>query len=78
MLFNITFEHQGFMITDPTVDLTGRFAIDPIETYGIKVDDKDQVLPGEEEMKVVYVNGHEVLLNYDGFNAILKGIKDKK
>ena len=31
---NIEFEYEGTWITDPTLDETGRFEVNPIEYYG--------------------------------------------
>tara|TARA_R110002124_G_scaffold220237_1_gene386060 strand:+ start:249 stop:518 length:270 start_codon:yes stop_codon:yes gene_type:complete len=30
------FEHDGIFITDPTMDESGRFEVNPIEYYGVK------------------------------------------
>ena len=29
-----TFEYEGVLITDPTMEETGRFTVDPVEYYG--------------------------------------------
>ena len=35
------FEFNGIWITDPYMDETGRFPVDPIEYYGVEPDEGD-------------------------------------
>ena len=35
-----TFEYEGVLITDPTMDETGRFKVNPVEYYGSAYTDR--------------------------------------
>ena len=35
------FEFNGIWITDPCMDETGRFPVDPVEYYGVNPEDGD-------------------------------------
>ena len=62
---DIAFLWDGIHITNPQMDETGRFEVVPSEHYVSK----------DGEMVVVYINGREILLNYDGFNELIKEMK---
>jgi len=58
---DITFLWDGIQITDPFMDETARFEVVPTEYY----------IAEEGEMVIIYLNGTEILLNYDGFNELI-------
>ena len=65
VMLNVTFLWEGIHITNPLMEETGRFEVVPSEHY----------VAEEGEMVVIYINNAEILLNYDGFNALMKELK---
>lgn len=61
MLLDVKILSKGQVIDDITMDETGRFMVNT-EYYML----------AEHSMEIVYINGVEVLLNYDGYNEIVK------
>lgn len=57
----IEFDIDGMRISEPTMDSTGRYHVLPSEEY----------IAQEGEMVPVYLNGTEILLNFDGFNELM-------
>ncbi len=74
MEVNFTFEHHGTLITNPFLDETGRFSVNPLEYYGIKTGLDGEPSEDQELMLEVFINGGAILVNWDGFNEILRSL----
>jgi hypothetical protein len=56
-----TFEYEGVLITDPTMDETGRFKVNPVEYYGSAY--TDRVVKHEYSREQLHEWGHKDLVD---------------
>ena len=74
MEVNFTFEHEGTLITNPFMDESGRLKVNPLEYYGIPIGPDGMPSDDQELMVEIFINGKDILVNFDGFNEILRSL----